>query len=88
MNFSASPTAIEENEMLAQNFKTPAELRISEVAFTALVTVLGMLDRGEIAAEEFHMGDWWERGHDARGRFCGSVGCIGGWASYVAKGSI
>jgi hypothetical protein len=44
--------------MLAQNFKTPAELEITDAEFEALVKVLGMLERGEIkkapAGEVFH----------------------------------
>jgi hypothetical protein len=34
--------------MLAQNFKTPTDLGISDAEFEALVKVLGMLERGEI----------------------------------------
>jgi hypothetical protein len=71
--------------MLAQNFKTADELGLSEVAYNALVTVLGMLERGEIDAEHFDMDEWWAPGRDQRGRFCGSVGCIGGWAVFVAE---
>lgn len=73
--------------MLAQSFKTPVELEISETVFNALVTVLGMLERGEISAKEFDMEYWWEPGRDASGRFCGTVGCIGGWTTHVARRS-
>lgn len=34
--------------MLAQNFKTPTDLGISDVEFEALVKVLGMLERQEV----------------------------------------
>jgi hypothetical protein len=34
--------------MLAQNFKTPKELQLDDAEFSALVTVLGMLERGEL----------------------------------------
>ena len=66
------------------SFKTAAELKITEVAFEALVTVLGMLERGEIEAAYFDMQEWWQPGRDRRGRYCGSVGCIGGWMDFVA----
>lgn len=32
--------------MLAQNFKTPADLDLSDKEFASLVKVLGMLERG------------------------------------------
>lgn len=34
--------------MLAQNFKTPADLRLTDEQHRALVAVLGMLERGEL----------------------------------------
>lgn len=34
--------------MLAQNFKTAADLDLADAEFEALVKVLGMLERGEI----------------------------------------
>ena len=34
--------------MLAQNFKTPADLEITEVEFEAFVKTLGVIERGEI----------------------------------------
>lgn len=60
--------------MLAQNFKTPADLEITDAEFDALTKVLGMLERGEITAHQFNMAEW---GH------CGSVHCIGGWAQTI-----
>lgn len=77
--------------MLAQNFKTPAELEISDAEFDALAKVLGMLEReefsfgkvgktGEMAAPTsgmtFHMNCLWLTEE------CGTVACIGGWAAY------
>lgn len=68
--------------MLAQNFKTPADLDIREDEFSALVTVLGMLERGELQfgisgeGERFCMSAVFFRTK------CGTVGCIGG---YVAR---
>lgn len=41
--------------MLADNFKTAAELGLLEVEHQALITVLRMLERGEIAASSFDM---------------------------------
>jgi hypothetical protein len=34
--------------MLAQNFKTPADLGLSDIEFESLIAVLGMLERGEL----------------------------------------
>ena len=38
--------------MLAQNFKTPADLEITDIVFEALVKVLGMLERQEFSFGE------------------------------------
>src|SRR5438477_12156447 len=76
--------------MLAQNFKTPNDLMITGAQFSALLTVLGMLERGEIPYESkpceigglreilplhFNLAHW----------RCGTAACIGGWAEYVGK---
>ena len=60
--------------MLAQNFKTAAELGISERLRRALATELGMLERGEISRLEFDMREW----------NCGTACCFGGWAEKIA----
>ena len=64
--------------MLAQNFKTPADLQIDPRAFEALLTVLRMLERGELLHHteggQFDLATW----------HCGTVGCIGGWADQIA----
>ncbi len=60
--------------MLAQNFKTAADLGISDKEFEALRKVLGMFERGEITPEHFDMGNW----------KCGTTYCIGGWAEKIA----
>lgn len=60
--------------MLAQNFKTAADLGIKDVELDALIKVLGMLERGEIDESHFNMNDIW----------CNSVGCIWGWARHVS----
>jgi hypothetical protein len=79
--------------MLAQNFKTPAELNISKREFDAIVTTLGAFERNEIqyvtSDEEttqqilaaFNM-DYWD-GKEATGGYenCGAVHCIGGWVT-------
>ena len=61
--------------MLVRNFMTADALGISEDVRTGLVTVLGMLERGEILEEEFDMKEW----------ECGTTACIGGWVERVAN---
>jgi hypothetical protein len=80
--------------MLAQNFKTPADLGISDREFGALTKVLGMLERGEVrhAPIDFHPswrddGNYYE-GMKFQGLFnmgsfaasspCGTACCIAG----------
>jgi hypothetical protein len=67
-----------EDDVLAQNFKTAQELGLASEEVEALVTVLRMLERGEIAREEFHMGHF---RHE-----CRSPACICGWAHFVSRG--
>lgn len=64
--------------MLAQNFKSAEELGLKEVEVQALVTVLRMLEREEIAREAFHMGYF---KHE-----CRTPACICGWAHQVSRG--
>lgn len=74
--------------MLAQNFMKPEALGISAQEWRALVSVLGMLERGELVKTDdelptipngFHMGcEYFETD-------CGTVGCIGGWAAVIMK---
>lgn len=59
--------------MLAYNFKTAKQLGISEKRRTTLIRLLHMFDRGEILAENFDMGEVW----------CGTAGCIYGWARHI-----
>jgi hypothetical protein len=71
--------------MLAQNFKTPAELGLCDADVEALQKVLGMLERGELhharlnepIANGFNMGTI-ETQHR-----CGTVCCIAGWAEIL-----
>ena len=74
--------------MLARNFKTHQELEIAENVHDAFVTLLGMLERGELKHVQevtcestlgslsfFNMNFW----------RCGTVGCFGGWVEHIAK---
>jgi hypothetical protein len=64
--------------VLAQNFKTAEELGLADVEAEALVTVLRMLERGEIGREEFHMGHFQQT--------CKTPACICGWAHHISRG--
>jgi hypothetical protein len=64
--------------VLAQNFKTAKELGLAQVEVEALVIVLRMLERGDIAREQLHMGRF---RHE-----CRTPACICGWAHYVSRG--
>jgi hypothetical protein len=64
--------------MLANNFMAPSALGISDVEFESLVTVLGMLERGEIPDEQFTM----RRVQHP----CRTPACICGWANHVSGG--
>lgn len=81
--------------MLAQNFKTAADLRLSELERDALITVLGMLERGELthvpvrdlpSSADYKVGTF--TGHFNMGEWeesydCGTVCCIGGTAELI-----
>ena len=62
--------------MLAQNFKTPADLKIDDEDFEALVKVLGMFERCEVPGRLFRMAV-------VGAPECGAAGCICGWARSV-----
>ena len=64
--------------MLAQNYKTAEELGLAEVEVEALVTVLRMLECGDIAREQFHMGRFRDE--------CKTPACICGWAHHISHG--
>lgn len=75
--------------MLAQNFKTPADLRLTDLEFEALVKVLGMLERGELKHGDFKRrepGDWFNMKSYGLTDKCGTIGCIAGWARVVSNG--
>lgn len=60
--------------MLMQNFKSAADLGITDEEHRALVRVLGMFEREEIPKEKFHMSMV----------SCGTQACIMGWCQWVA----
>jgi hypothetical protein len=64
--------------VLAQHFKTAEELGLSDVELGALITVLRMLERGDIAQAQFHMGLF---RHE-----CRTPACICGWAHHITGG--
>jgi hypothetical protein len=77
--------------MLTQSFKSADELGIADVEQQSLVTVLGMLERGELVygkypiakmfrgPNEFNMAATLDESSD-----CGSIGCLCGWAHIVS----
>lgn len=75
--------------MLAQNFKTAADLGITDPELDALIKVLGMLERGEIPDRAFTMRQfrptWSDRAQDIA-KECGTIGCLCGWANFVSGG--
>jgi hypothetical protein len=79
--------------MLAQNFKTPADLGISDKAFDALLKVLGMLERGELAEHKWLNGNlpqseepkFFNMNMVTGESDCGTTACILGWARWIAR---
>lgn len=83
--------------MLAQNFMTAAELKLSEKEHAALIKVLGMLERGELIHADLtkarRLEDRPDDGEILTNHFnmdqwrnkwdCGTVACIGGTAELV-----
>jgi hypothetical protein len=77
--------------MLAQNFMAPAALGITDEEHSALVRVLGMLERGELEHCQLGSKTYPRMGFNMRmimathpDADCGSIGCILGWARYVS----
>lgn len=73
--------------MLAQSFKTPADLRITDAEFSSLLWVLGMLERGELVHDfelDAKMPNGFNMATVMSKKSCGSVGCIYGWARTLA----
>lgn len=82
--------------MLAQNFKTPADLGLIDIEFEALVKVLGMLERDELVhypipvkdwnivlKPQKHRENWFHMNCWLWERDCGTIHCIGGWAEAI-----
>lgn len=71
--------------MLAQNFKTSAELGHTDEELAAHITILGMLDRGEL----IHAHQWANIDNGFNMRVlrnesdCGTVCCIQGWVNFL-----
>jgi hypothetical protein len=68
----------QEDDVLAQNFKTAKELGLADVEVEALIAVLRMLERQDITQAQFHMGRF---RHE-----CRTPACICGWAHHVSSG--
>lgn len=60
--------------MPAQNFKTAAELGLSDIEHEALVTTLYALEREEIT--KFDMSTFYQ---------CGTPACLCGWANHFSR---
>ncbi len=80
--------------MLAHNYMTAEDLKISQELHSALIKVLGMFERGEMQHVKYKDGFLPDLGKDqfgfnmAVGKFytdCGTVGCFAGWASEIMK---
>jgi hypothetical protein len=79
--------------MLARSFKSAEELGMKEVERDALITVLGMMERGEIEDQKFNMNRYffvkplitvsWDNSHPED---CRTPACICGWANHVSGG--
>ena len=82
--------------MLAQNFKTPADLGLIDAEFEALLKVLGMLEREELIHLPVKVKDWHSDNLPKKHRDnwfhmncwiwkadCGTVRCMGGWAEAI-----
>jgi hypothetical protein len=74
--------------MLAQNFKTPADLDLPVDLYEAHIKLLGMLERGELKhISEYGDGEGFNMNWVFEESSCGTIGCIAGWASLIARGN-
>lgn len=74
--------------MLAQSFKSAEELGISEAELSAHITVLGMLERGElkhVPEPKINSKDGFNMNYSGRNTRCGTVACIGGWVAVLLR---
>lgn len=72
--------------MLAQNFKSAVDLGLTEKEQSALIKVLGMLERGELVHDMHFKCDAPNGFNMAHERFeasCGTVACVAGWCDIV-----
>lgn len=60
--------------MLAPNFRPAVDLGVTDVERDALIALLGKMERGEIKAHQFDMG-----------QYCGTVHCMCGWAHVIDR---
>ncbi len=77
--------------MLAQNFKTAADLGISEAEVDALIKVLGMLERGDLVQSSYRhpqVPNGFNMSITDNKTDCGTVGCIMGWCRFVAGNKV
>lgn len=74
--------------MLAQNFKTPTDLNLTDAQFDALVKVLGILERCEVRHVRKRDGAWRGDGFNMTDvvsrNECGTVCCMLGLAEKVS----
>jgi hypothetical protein len=82
--------------MLSQNFKTAAELKLTDAEFAAAITLLGMLERDEIPHEP-HTPYCIEKPKQGEkpnkfnmnlvygSYLCDTTACFCGWIEYLAK---
>lgn len=77
--------------MLARSFKTATDLGIVEAEYDSLITVLHMLERGELVevprSERFNVSvpNGFCMSSVSHKSACGTVGCIMGWCQIVTK---
>ena|ERR1700722_15896531 len=75
--------------MLAQNFKTPKDLKITDAEFEALAKIMRMLERGELRHVNFEAITGESHGFNMSDyeAACGTVCCIAGWCDRLFKTS-
>lgn len=87
--------------MLAQSFKTAIELGLEDIELESLISVLGMLERGELKHVSFPdaalrtdegfrdavVGDCFNMARPEINLSCGTIGCIAGWARHISNGA-
>jgi len=81
--------------MLARTFMTAQDLKITEDERSALIKILGMLERGEFHKNDFSTHEYGfnmnlcvyplgrNQSWGLSGQKCGTVACIGGWVAMM-----